>query len=657
MIIFVRWVAAIGLSIVFMAALSVSLVLVSLNRTLMDARFYPDLMKSVGMYRFVMGDVLTSALDEARQIDTEQLDIGFRQNPLVTSGLTTRQIVDAVHFALSPRDLERVVAPAVLEIAEFVMGDRDSFVVKFDAGRHVGGAVDEVHMLMRESDAYDRFIEYELEPRVRGGAEEALSANENVADWMLYLFGSAEDAEDSMVRVVLRMLTAEWLAVQVEQALDELTAYLVGESDSFEIRSELTDAQVAAAVEETKSILREADAYSLVFPGVVEPALEDVVAAEIRLPYGVIVTRGEVIDALRQTAPSSWVQREAENLIDHVVPYVLGRSEGFSIQIDLSRNKQAASEALTDLVIARVDDALTRLSVCATRSEMSAARRRLESELPTCIPPGMAASGILERARPTIDDSILTSTLAPIPDTVTFTEMDFRSNVEESVGSETLEHLDTLRTVLREGWSYSQDDLRTELSERSGALQALDGTRSFFRDGYSYRDRSGRRSDDSVGIALNTVRAGLGLVRRYEWWAYLSTPALLIAIGLLGGTSWRGRVLWASSTLLVSAGLVFALSSYVQDPQDALLDEVYELARSQGSGALFGDTQRLIGIKLVEVVERIIDEFVGGISLYSLALVVAATVVLVTAVCWRWIVEVAGRVQRPRNLSPGGGVR
>ena len=269
MIIFVRWVAAIGLSIVFMAALSVSLVLVSLNRTLMDARFYPDLMKSVGMYRFVMGDVLTSALDEARQIDTEQLDIGFRQNPLVTSGLTTRQIVDAVHFALSPRDLERVVAPAVLEIAEFVMGDRDSFVVKFDAGRHVGGAVDEVHMLMRESDAYDRFIEYELEPRVRGGAEEALSANENVADWMLYLFGSAEDAEDSMVRVVLRMLTAEWLAVQVEQALDELTAYLVGESDSFEIRSELTDAQVAAAVEETKSILREADAYSLVFPGAV----------------------------------------------------------------------------------------------------------------------------------------------------------------------------------------------------------------------------------------------------------------------------------------------------------------------------------------------------------------------------------------------------
>ena len=658
MMIFVRRVAALVLATVFIPVLTVSLVLVRLNDTLMEPRFYPDLMKSVGMYRFVMVDVLTSALEDARQIDSEQLGVGSRQNPLVTSGLTTRQIVEAVHLALSPQDLERMMAPAVLEIAEFVMGDRDSFVVKFDAGKHVGGAVDEVHKLMRESDAYDRFIEYELEPRVRGGAEEVLSAKD-VADWMLYLFESAEDAEDRVVRVVMRMLTAEWLAVQVEQALDELTAYLVGESDSFEIRVELTDAQVTTAFEETESILREADAYDLVFLGVVEPVLEDELGSEIRLPYGVSVTREEVTGALRQAAPPSWAQRQAENLIDNVVPYVLGRSEGFSIQIDLSRNKQVASEALTDVVIARVDDALTGLPACATRSEASAARRRLESGLPACIPQGVSTSDVLERAAPAIDESIRTFVLASIPDTVTFTELDFRSTLEQSVEPKTPEHLDTLRTVFREGWSYSQDDLRAELSERSGALQALDGTRSFFRDGYSYsyRDRSDRRSNDPVGIALNIARAGLELVSRYEWWAYLLTPALLIAIGLLGGTSWRGRVLWASSTLLVSAGLVFVLSSYVQYAQDALLDVVYELAQLQWSGALFGDTQRLVGVKLVEVVERVIDEFVGGIRLYSLVLVVAATVVLVTAVCWRWVVEVAGRVQRRRNLSPGSGVR
>ena len=67
----------------------------------------------------------------------------------------------------------------------------------------------------------------------------------------------------------MRALTAEWLAVQIEQALDEFTAYLVGESDNLEVRIQITDAQVTTAVEETKAILREADAYDLVFPGVV----------------------------------------------------------------------------------------------------------------------------------------------------------------------------------------------------------------------------------------------------------------------------------------------------------------------------------------------------------------------------------------------------
>ena len=55
----------------------------------------------------------------------------------------------------------------------------------------------------------------------------------------------------------------------------------------------------------------------------------------------------EVMGALRQAAPPSWVQEHAENLIDHVGPYMVGTSDDFSIEIDLSRNKQQAAAALT----------------------------------------------------------------------------------------------------------------------------------------------------------------------------------------------------------------------------------------------------------------------------------------------------------------------
>ena len=76
-------------------------------------------------------------------------------------------------------------------------------------------------------------------------------------------------------------LTADWLAGQVEQALDEFTAYLVGETDGFEITVRLTATEVDRAVEETKAILREADAYELVYTGVVEPTLTDVLGAGV----------------------------------------------------------------------------------------------------------------------------------------------------------------------------------------------------------------------------------------------------------------------------------------------------------------------------------------------------------------------------------------
>ena len=197
---YVLWTVAVALGIVFVALLLASLVLVRLNDTLLDPRYYPDRFERHGLYRFVMVDVLTSTLDEAREVDPEFLDAGFRQNPLVTSGLSTRQIVEAVHRALSPRDLERLVAPSVLQIAEYATGKRDRVVMRVDAARPIKGAAYELHKLMQDSDAYAPLIEYELEPRVREAAGEALGASDNVSGWMLYLFGTAEDAEDRMVR-------------------------------------------------------------------------------------------------------------------------------------------------------------------------------------------------------------------------------------------------------------------------------------------------------------------------------------------------------------------------------------------------------------------------------------------------------------------------
>ena len=252
-----------GLGVVFVATLMVSLVLIKLNGTLLEPHYYPDLLKRNDLYRFVMVDVLTTALDEARSLDSGQLGGNFRQNPLVTSGLTARQMTEAVHRGLSPQDLEMLAEPAVLQIAEYATAERDRVMLTVDAGSHVKAVANEVHRLMLESGSYALFIEHELEPRVRQAAGDMLSADENVSAWTIHVFGSSEAAEDRMVWVVMSALTPDWMAGQIAKALDELMPYVLGESDSFEIRIQFTDAEIETAVGEIKSILLEADAYEI----------------------------------------------------------------------------------------------------------------------------------------------------------------------------------------------------------------------------------------------------------------------------------------------------------------------------------------------------------------------------------------------------------
>ena len=382
------------------------------------------------------------------------------------------------------------------------------------------------------------------------------------------------------------------------------------------------------------------------------------------------VAREEVIDALAQGAPSSWVQLQAERLIDYIGPYVAGRSDGFSTEITLTRNKEEASKSLTGVAVARLRETLMGLPVCETtgcrtslagrtRAEATAARRRLGRMLPDCIPPEVSDSEIIEQAEAAIVNSVQTLVFAPVPDTITFTESHLRSTLERSGGPETLEHLDRLRAILNEGWSYSEGDLRADLSERGDALQALDGVRSFLGDGYShtYGARSVGGSISHLERALDRGREQSEFVRRYQWIAYVAAPFLLAAVGFLGGAGWRGRIVWMSSTLLISAILIFLLSWPMQD---VLADTVIKQSGVEVSDrpdGIFQGTSRLLSGMWVEVIEAFSDEFAGGIRQYSLALAGIAAAVLLTGVFWHRMIALVERLQRRPNLSLGGGVR
>ena len=192
---FVRLIAVVPWGVAFFVALLAVLVILGLNGTFLNPTFYQDQLKDADIYRFALVDVLESALDEARQPPPEEFGIGFRDNPLVASGLSTSQLAGAVRNALSPDDLEELLAPSVLGFGEYMADEKDEIDLTIDASGHISGIADEALALLRDSGAYDRIFEKEVEPRIREAAGDILPVTEDASGWPEYLFGSGEEAE------------------------------------------------------------------------------------------------------------------------------------------------------------------------------------------------------------------------------------------------------------------------------------------------------------------------------------------------------------------------------------------------------------------------------------------------------------------------------
>ena len=240
--------------------------------------------------------------------------------------------------------------------------------------------------------------------------------------WTVYLFGTNEDATDRLIQSIKRVATPQWMEIQVESALDEVVAYLIGESDSFEISFRLTDKQIEAAFEEMKAILREVDAYELVYREIIEPAVRENLGRSVSLGYGVELTEDELVEALRWAAPPAWVQRQAENLIDDVSAYenlddvsayIIGRTDGFLTEVYMVGNKEKAEETLVELADAKLIEAVLDMRSCRTRAEALAAEDSLGHDLPTCIPPGLSVRDVIESVGPGVTGSIRPLALVP----------------------------------------------------------------------------------------------------------------------------------------------------------------------------------------------------------------------------------------------------
>ena len=171
--IWVRRALTVPLGILLLVVLGAAIVTLEISDTFLNPGYYPRELRDANFYEFVMVDVPTSALNEARQINGDMLPERFDENPLVTLGLSTNDIVASLNTAFPPEWLQDVVEQVFDELGLYIAGERDEFAITVRAGDQAVAMVAELKGLLGRADAYTLLFDEFVTPAVN----DALSEN------------------------------------------------------------------------------------------------------------------------------------------------------------------------------------------------------------------------------------------------------------------------------------------------------------------------------------------------------------------------------------------------------------------------------------------------------------------------------------------------
>ena len=612
--------AAVLVGLVFALALPIAVFLVRIDQTLLSGTFYTDQLHDRGVYEFLMVDLLGSAARDALNSPEEAFGSAEVEAFLEESELTADQVVEAVHQGLSPDQLQRLVEPAVLGFVQYATAEQDEVRIRFDAGPPVRGLLRGTLSLMRSSGFYEWFIENEILPAVNEYSEDALSAD-----------------PDFVARIARQLITPDWLATTVEEVAVPVVDYVFAESDEFQIRVNISEAQSEVLANEIARALPGEQVEGLFRTHVLVPAIADELDSLGELPFEIYPDADEVADVMLTGSSAQSAAPQLSALADDLGDYLAGSSESFSTQFDFTAMKDSARPALELLASDEILHQLESLPECAGQDGSNNDVAVVSALVPpNCRPPGVSGEELLDRNFAGVDSLVASAVLDAIPNRVTFTESDLREQTNRVAGDDAFENIEDWRNLAGQGFEYSHTDFRSDL-ESAGDLEEFDEFRSFFVDGIvlSADDPSPDEFATEISEGLEPVREWVDEFRQSGLVVIALATALLFIAGLLAGNSGPSRLLWTSA-MLFAASLFWLL--IVWPAFEIGLASAQELALSEldvSDAGSFYETATLASNYGIDTGFAIAGDFMNGPQIAFAVLTALGIAGIVGALDWR----------------------
>ena len=214
--IWVRRALTIPLVLILIAVLFVALLVTQVNNTAANPEFYNDLMREANVYNFVYDDVIPAALDEAETSDT--LDI-----PIDISNIED-ELVSIARAIFPSQWLQAQFESLTVTVIPYLVGDTDNFAYTLWLKDSVMSAGDAIKNEILHSDAFTD-IYNDVIPYMAGELFDSLGE----------LPPSVTITQQDIENALRTTVTQEWLASQLEAAVDPVLQYLAGDSDHFTV--------------------------------------------------------------------------------------------------------------------------------------------------------------------------------------------------------------------------------------------------------------------------------------------------------------------------------------------------------------------------------------------------------------------------------------
>ena len=619
--IWVRRIVALPFIIMAFVTFQVGVLAQQTASNLINPSFYLETLAESNIYQFLLTDLPRTALKDVRKANS---------NPIIEqSGLSDEIIITSINEIIPPEWLQSNFESTVKGVGDYVTGRSDEFTISIPVDERVQAASNQITFILNESDLYKLVMENQVRPVVSEASKSELPFDVSVN-------------EDQLMASIQKIISKAWLTGQIDSVLGEVVPYAVGAEDTFAVIVTVDD-RVEVAVAEVKVLLAEANAYEALFEGSIAPNISSSIGNSAKLPYGVEITDEEISAIIKETAPPSWMQQITESVLDNATPYLVGRTDEFSISINIEPNKEEAVSDLMALAEQKLNGKLDSLPDCDA-DEVTNILNNPIGGLPSCYPADPALKRQMQSYTKAYITTVISSVRPQIINTIpNLIEFD-QDSLRKVVPPKALDSFDQGRDLMREGYTFRETDLESLIKQGAGdnSWDQVTTVRNSLSKGIQYNDQDFRVHIESITAdggqtlsMLDQLRGILKLVHMFNLAVYIPTILIAALVGFLGGRGWNQRLIWAAIAMLIASFLVYVIwgpiySSVAEPVIHVQIDQI----ASQTSGQIapqFLATESLVLQQVTSIGKIAISKFVAGIS--STALITSIISVIIIAGC------------------------